>query len=249
MATSLEEPSGFQKCTPRHAAAAQKLIADGVAQRRNRIARYLLLHPLVMTAYLGLVILVFYANWRTIVVKREIGSGVLMTVGVTMAVLVFVERITAVFLDQARHVIEDEDLMHIKDPSKGSSYVYIHRGHVIATITASIHRQGKAQARIQGLTVAVKYRHHRIGSDLFDILLETLPADCAVEVAMVSVEWEMRCILEKRGFQLVKTTHLNGLVGMFVSDELWRIEELTRWAESRNEKQQYFDAFTNKKDD
>jgi len=202
-----------------------------------------------VAVYLALLSLVLYTNWRTVVIHREIGSALLLFVGVTMAVLVFVERITAPFLERARQIMEEEDLMYIKRKDIGSSFIYVYGGNVIAAITAKISRQGKPYAGVEGLTVLLKYRHVRIGSDLFDILLETLPKDCAVEVAIVSADWEMRRILQKRGFQLVKNTHLNGVIGIFVSDELWRVEELTRWAESRNEKQQYFEGFTSKKDD
>ncbi len=239
---------GFQECTLSTAAAAQQLFTQATAQRRLRCAKRVLLHPYSSISYICLLLWTLYANTR-IFTHAEVGSSMLLLIGVTMAYLVFIERITAPFLEDARKIEVRNDMTHVMDKAKGRTFIYEFAGNVIGAISATTSLVGKPYCRMDGWAVISTFRSRHMGSDLFDMLLETLPKDCAVEVPLTTLDTEALRVLNRRGFFRVKRSKRKGLVGIFVHHETWRLEELTRWAEKRDAKKQYFEGFQSHKID
>lgn len=156
--------------------AALKLVADSIAQQRQLASRAVIFHPIIITAYVGLL-----AILSRFIYKSSADIGILLTTGagVTMAALVAVRGITRAYITFAEELnwnwIKNEDAED--DIIIGSRYGEDIIGAAILRLERNVHGSGKKKAKnsktggkglVRAWTTKLRYRGTGVGTELLE---------------------------------------------------------------------------------
>ncbi|KAK9244643.1 hypothetical protein V1506DRAFT_540780 [Lipomyces tetrasporus] len=242
----------IRRYVPTDHTAAVKLVADGYAQRRSLANSRIFRHPYFYTVLLPLLAVVF-AQYD---VKESLGTVILLTSGIIMAVMSLVGRITDPLLDVARDItrgdfLENADyafvaiygeeligvcsMQHVeladhsaKDPLNAANVVPPATGQRKSKSSS----QKKQHAILSSWAVLRRYRNVGMGSDLLSYILQVAAQDGAESllVQCCSLESRARKTLKGQGFSIVSETPLPGNLGRVgIKTETWSISPI-EWA-------------------
>ncbi|KAK9366331.1 hypothetical protein V1509DRAFT_630026 [Lipomyces kononenkoae] len=243
----------IRRYVPTDHTAAVTLIADGHAQRRSLANMYIFRHPYFYTVMLPLVAVVFVQYD----IKENLGTVILLTSGIIMALMSLVGRMTDPLLNIARDIakadflenadyafvaIYGEELIGVcsmqyieladhnaKDPLNADNVIASTAGKRKST-TASQEKK-KHKAMLSSWTVIRRYRNVGMGSDLLGYILQVAAQDKAESllVQCSSLESRARKTLQVKGFSTVSETPLPGNLGRLgIKTETWSINP-TQW--------------------
>ncbi|KAK9235826.1 hypothetical protein V1525DRAFT_408804 [Lipomyces kononenkoae] len=242
----------IRRYVPTDHTSAVTLIADGHAQRRSLANMHIFQHPYFYTVMLPLVAVVFVQYD----IKENLGTVILLTSGIIMALMSLVGRMTDPLLNVARDIakgdflenadyafvaIYGEELIGVcsmqyieladdsaKDPLNAANVVAPTAGKRKSRAAS----QGKKQhAMLSSWTVIRRYRNVGLGSDLLGYILQVAAQDKAdsLLVQCSSLESRARKTLKAKGFSIVSKTPLPGNLGRLgIKTETWSINP-TQW--------------------
>ncbi|KAK9489310.1 hypothetical protein V1508DRAFT_428418 [Lipomyces doorenjongii] len=240
----------IRRYVPTDHTSAVKLVAEGYAQRRSLANSRIFRHPYFYTVLLPLLAIVF-AQYD---IKENLGTVILLTSGIIMAVMSLVGRITDPLLDVARDItrgdflenadyafvaIYGEELIGVcsmqyveladhsaKDPLNVANVVSPSTGKRKSKIAS---RNEKQHAILSSWAVLRRYRNVGMGSDLLGYILQVASQDRAdsLLVQCSSLESRARKTLKSRGFSIVSVTPLPGNLGRLgIKTETWSINPI-----------------------
>ena len=150
-----------------------KLIADSIAQQRQLASRAVLFHPIILSAYIGLLAITTQLLYKT---RGDLGVLLTTVAGVSMAWLVGVRSVTAGYITLAEDVswnfVRNED--GGDDIIIGSRYGEDVIGALILRLERNCQSPSKRKAKsktggkgvVRAWTTKMRYRGTGIGTDL-----------------------------------------------------------------------------------
>ncbi|ODQ67261.1 hypothetical protein NADFUDRAFT_49698 [Nadsonia fulvescens var. elongata DSM 6958] len=216
--------------------AATTLVADGIAQRRNKANNIIIYHPCTISF---LVVLFGLASYQMDLI-HNIGTGIISLSIIIASVLVSAVSLSESFIRQAKKFTPDsifgdgsvtklgknkspESLIEIPENIKANTYIY--NGNVVGVASIEFHHE-ESSANITSWTSLRRYRKLGLGTDLLYWCLDQArkePGIKKVTISCLNLEKEAESLLAKKDFKQIKSTRVKGPLGFFgITEDTWQ---------------------------